>query len=117
MLTTLNASSVRGWLVPALLLFLSQGGALATAHPWPQGNSEQEQNLRTRVQEFYSILQTGNWTKAEPYLTADSVETFRMEKSNTFAGFEIQSLKLEPDGASANVQVQVKSLSPLFPTP
>jgi uncharacterized protein DUF1573 len=108
---------VRGWLVPALLLFLSQGGAVATAQPWPEGNSEQEQTLRKRVHDFYNILQTGNWTQAEPYLTVESVETFRMEKSNTFAGFEIQSLKLEPDGTSATVQVQVKSLSPLFPRP
>jgi uncharacterized protein DUF1573 len=117
MLPFVETRSVRGLLVPALLMLLFRGGAWVMACPLPEGNSEREQALKRRVQEFYSLLQTGNRAQAEPFLTADSVETFRTEKNVAFAGFEIQSLKLEPDGTSATVQVQIESFSPLFPAP
>jgi hypothetical protein len=74
-------------------------------------NTEQEKALRTRVEEFYSLLQSGRAAQAESYLTQDSLEDFRNQSKNPFVKFQIDTIKMDPDGQGASVLVRLR-----FPT-
>jgi hypothetical protein len=83
----------------------------------PSRSSEGEQALRARVNEFYSLLQANNWSQAEKYITQDSLEVFRNLPKTPFLGFQIDSIKLSPDGQSAQVIVRVQVMTAYAPTP
>ncbi len=80
-------------------------------------NTDQEKALRTRVEEFYGLLQQGMWTRAEAYVTEDSLEEHRSQSKNRFLGFQIESTKIDPDGQSATAVVRVKFFAGLPPVP
>jgi hypothetical protein len=71
--------------------------------------SSSEQALRTRVDQLYGALQQGDWRRVEKYLTKDSVPIFRSQAKRPVERYEIHSIKLEPSGDSAAVEVQIPS--------
>jgi len=76
-----------------------------------------EEALRARVEECYTALQQGNWQKVEKYLTKDSKPLFRDQSKKPLMAFQIESIKIEPDGRTATVVVQVPIASAAAPKP
>ena len=70
-------------------------------------DSRSEQALRTRVNELYSALRQSDWKKVEKYLTKDSRRIFRSEPKKNITEYQIDSVKVEPDGRSAQVVVRL----------
>jgi len=64
------------------------------------------QTLRGRVQEFYELLRTRQFSKAEALATKDSRERLRDQSLSPYMGFRILSAQLNPDGLSAKVNVE-----------
>jgi len=91
-------------------------GAQAPSPPPPQAASP-ENALRSRVEEFYSLLQLGKWNEAEAYITEETRAEWRQEAKSRFTGFDVQSLALDPDGKSAKVIVRVYTPNPRLSTP
>jgi hypothetical protein len=69
------------------------------------------------VEGCYAALQQGNWQKVEKYLTKDSKPLFRDQSKKPLTAFQIQSIKIEPDGRTATVVVQVPIASAVAPKP
>ncbi len=100
-------------LVAALLaaLWLCAGGVPLAA------SSSNEEVLRTRVGQFYAALQQGNWGQAEKYLTKESKQVFRYQSRTPLLGYQIESIKLDPDGSTATVVVRVPKIVPISAQP
>jgi hypothetical protein len=96
--------------VLALLGLLGRAGPLIAA-------SSSEEALRARVEQCFTALQQGEWAKVEKYLTKDSKPIFRTQTKRPLLAYKIQSIKLEPDGQSATVVVQVPLAAPAMPRP
>ena len=80
----------------------------------PQDHAPKE--LRSRVEEFYSLLEVGRWNEAEAYLSQESKENFRSQNKTPFAGFKIDSIKMERDGQEAQALVHIQFYAGLPPT-
>src|SRR3989304_912378 len=94
-------SSLRNVAAPATVGFLvlaTLGLTCLGTVPAAGQNTEQGKALRTRGEEFYSRLQSGRWTRAESYLTQDSLEDFRNQSKNPFVKFQVDTIKIDPDG-------------------
>ena len=76
-----------------------------------------EEELRSRVEQCYNALQNGDWRKVEKYLTNESKPAFRNQAKKQIPGYEIQSIKIEPDGKTATVTVLVPVVSAATPRP
>jgi len=92
--------------------FLSRVGlitllSLLPANTRVLADSPGEQALRARVDQLYSALRQGDWKKAEKYLTKDSRRIFRSEPKKTIAEYQVDSVKVEADGQSAQVVVRL----------
>lgn len=101
------ASSLRS----ALLLFIF-GFALGAVASTAQA-PDLERSLRARVEEFYGLLQMGQYTKAEKYVWEDSRENFRNQERGSMLGFEVDSIKVDPDGKTATVGVKIQVFAPM----
>jgi Protein of unknown function (DUF1573) len=77
----------------------------------------QEAALRARVEAYFGFLKAGNSSKAENYVTRDTLDTFRNEPKTPFQGFSIDSIKMKPDGRHATVQVSVSVVTPYSNAP
>jgi len=116
-LTTFD--SKRALLRFGVLLILSIGG------PCPCDSSQdsvrqlpkQASSLRSRVEEFYSFLKAGNWSKAESYVSRETLDTFRNETKTPFEGYQIDSVAVQPGGAAATVRVTIKVVTPYAGAP
>ena len=102
------------WLLRAGIL--TTASVLATSALLMAGLSS-EQALRSRVEQLYGALQRSDWAGAEKYLTEESKPIFRNQSKKAVAGFEIQSIKLEPSGDEAVVVVQVPVFTGFMPGP
>jgi hypothetical protein len=78
---------------------------LANTRVW--ADSPGEQALRARVDQLYSALRQGDWKKVEKYLTKDSRRIFRSEPKKTLTEYQVESVKIEADGQSAQVVVRL----------
>lgn len=76
-----------------------------------------EQALKVRVQEFYTLLHTRQYAKAEAYATKDSRERLRDQASNPFLGFRVISAEVNPDGQSAKAKVELTLMTPYMAAP
>jgi len=109
-MTRIADPSRRVFTAMTMLAVLSGAGGLVAQNP-------SEQALRARVREFYALQQRGEWEQAENYVTPESRESFRNETKKSFLSFNIENIKLHPDGAGASVVVQVTTIVPFSPTP
>jgi hypothetical protein len=66
-----------------------------------------EQALRARVEQLYGALRQSNWKKAEKYLTKDSRRVFRSEPKKNIAEYQVDSVKVEANGQSAQVVIRL----------
>ncbi len=80
-------------------------------------SQQREQALRERVEQLYNLLQQGNWTKAESYLTEESKEIFRNQSKEPIVGFEIESIGLDGSGEKATVVVRQQVFTQFAPKP
>jgi hypothetical protein len=97
---------------------LLTAGCLLAPGPLAMASSSSEEALRARVEQCYSALQQGDWPKVEKYLTKDSKPIFRAQtQKKPLLAYKIQSIKLEPDGQTATVVVQVPIMSAAMPRP
>jgi hypothetical protein len=96
--------------VLALLGLLGRGGSVMAA-------SSSEEALRTRAEQCFTAFQQGDWAKVEKYLTKDSRRTFHNEAKHPLPAYRIKSIKLEPDGQTATVVVEVPLISAAMPRP
>jgi len=85
--------------------------------PLVMASSSSEEALRARVEQCYSALQQGDWRKAEKYVTKDSKPIYRSQTKKPLAAYQIQSIKIEPDGRTATVVVLVPIVSAAMPRP
>ena len=90
-----------------VLLTLSVGWALPQESS--QAQTSQNDILRKRVEEYYSLLQLGRYTQAEDYMTPDSKEIFRKVPKSPFLGYQISSVKFDSENKAAAVVVQVRA--------
>ena len=79
--------------------------------------SSGQEALRTRVEQCYSALAQGDWRKVEKYLTKESKPPFRNQTKKPLLGYQIESIKIDPDGRTASVVVQVPVVSVATPRP
>jgi hypothetical protein len=98
------------WALTAAAWFLLVVPAFAQ-----QPVQQPEEVLRARVTEFYTLLQKGQTTRAEAYVTRDSVDEFRRSDPGPMLGLEISSVEMDPSGESAVVTVQILFKHPLVP--
>jgi Protein of unknown function (DUF1573) len=103
-------------LVPALGL-LPGFVPLSRSQAAPSQQSRQEEALKRRAIEFYSLLQAGSWSQAEAYVAHDSLETFRNELKNPFLGFQVDSVKIDSGGNAGAVTAELSVLTPFSATP
>jgi hypothetical protein len=82
-----------------------------------RGSSSSEDALRSRVEQYYSALQQGDWAKAEKCLTKESRTTFRGQLKKPVMAYKLRSIKLEPDGKTATVVVEVPVVAAAMPRP
>lgn len=99
-----------------LVLLQGEGAALAATTGLSDAASAQEQALRRRVEDFYSLLQLARWNEAETYITEDTRENFRQETKVPFLGFQVESVKLDPGGQSGTGVVQLQVIVAGFPS-
>jgi uncharacterized protein DUF1573 len=101
------------------LLILLIGGPCpyVSSQDSAQQLSKPASSLRTRVKEFYSFLKAGNWSKAENYVSRETLDTFRNQAKTPFESFEIDSVELQPGGARATVRVTTKLMTPYSTSP
>jgi len=76
-----------------------------------------EEVLRGRVEQLYNALRQGDWQQVEKYLTKESRPTFRKQPKKALAGYQIDSIKLEPTGDSAVVVVRIPLSGRAVPSP
>jgi hypothetical protein len=102
-----------GFLVAGLLtaLCLLAGGVPVMA------SLSSEEALRTRVDQLYTALQRGDWSRAEKYYTKESKQIFRSQAKKPVLAHQIQSIKLDPGGDTASVVVQIPVFWPMMPKP
>jgi hypothetical protein len=112
-ITAIKPRSANRFLATRLLVWLClliQGGPVMAA-------SSSEEALRARVEQCYSALEQGDWQKVEKYLTKDSKPLFRSQTKKPLLAYKIQSIKIEPEGRTASVVVQIPIMSSVVPTP
>lgn len=98
----------------AACVILSGKSALASMQV---RDSDPQEAIRRRVEEFYALLHGNQLAKAEAYVSRDSLEKFRDLENNPFVSVEIKSVKLGPEGASATVEVTILFMDPRSPIP
>jgi len=89
---------------------------LATRPPLTVAASTEEV-LRGRVEQLYNALRQGDWRQAEKYLSKESRPTFRKQPKKALAGYQIDSIKLEPSGETAVVVVGILLSGGAIPNP
>jgi len=104
------AIPLRAACLAVLLYLFVQGSPVVAA-------SSSEEALRARVEQCYTALQQGNWQKVEKYLTKDSKPVFRGQPKKPLTAYQIQSIKIQPDGRTASVAVQVPVVSAMASKP
>jgi len=102
--------------IAALCSSILCGAVLASGAAYGyQTPSVEEQALRTRVEQFYTALQEGDWLKAEGYLADGSKPIFRQESKQKLDSFEIKTIKIDPSGETATVVVELPVSFPNAP--
>jgi len=91
----------------------AQKAAPPLEQPAVQGAvSAQEAVLRRRVEDLYVLMQLGRWQEAEAYIAPGSLEYFRKQDRSGFLGFQVDSIKMDPNGEKASVTVHVEKVIP-----
>ena len=103
-----------GWLLRAGML--TAASVLATS-AWATAGPVDEHALRSRVEQLYGALQRSDWPQAEEYLTKESKPIFRNQPKKPVAGYQIQSIILEPSGDEAVVVVEIPFFAGSMPGP
>lgn len=82
----------------------------ATATGAPPGESPAQSALRSRVMQFYTLLQRQQIRQAEAYCTLESRERLAPQIQGTFLSFRVVSIDMKPDQKSAVVVVELTQM-------
>ena len=80
-------------------------GIPSTAAQSKAAATDPEAALRKRVNEFYGLLRVKRVADAEKYVTADTVDQYRIMPQGDFIGVAIESIEFAPDKRSAVVMI------------
>jgi len=92
---------VASWVV--LIFWLTPGGAVPA--PAQESSPSPEQRLRERVDGVYQLFVTGQWRAVMNFLTEDSKDIWFGLPKGKMDSFEIQEIRIDPDGQRADVKV------------
>jgi hypothetical protein len=86
---------------------------------WGQGPapSDAESALRKRVADFYAVMRVKRTTDAEKYVTADTLDQFRIMPAGDFVSATIDSIDMAADKKSAAVMINLLVSSATVPVP
>jgi hypothetical protein len=70
------------------------------------------QNLRERIAQFYTAIQMNDWDKAAQYVVETARTTFKSQPHGRIQGFNISEIKIEESKQSATVIVAAKIMMP-----
>jgi hypothetical protein len=79
--------------------------------------SDAEASLRKRVAEFYALMKVKRTTDAEKYVTADTLDQFRIMPAGDFVNATIDSIAMAADKKSAAVMINLLVSSATVPVP
>ena len=117
-LTMVQITAIRLRLATNALFFCLGALACVIVNSGPaRAASSAEVALRTRVEQCYAAYQQGDWQKVEKFLTKESKPVFRNQPKNPISAYRIQSVKIEPDGVTAQVVIQIPLSSTVTPRP
>ena len=109
---TLNRSSRSVLTIVALSLAISF--SVWAQAPAP---SDAEAALRKRVAEFYALMKVKRTADAEKYVTADTLDQFRLMPAGDFVSAEISSIDMAADKKAAAVLINLLVSSATVPVP
>ena len=66
-----------------------------------------ERQLNQRVDEYFKLLVNGEWRAVQNYITEDSQDTWFTQAKAKIDSYEVQEVKLSPNGKEAEVVVMV----------
>lgn len=113
----MTGTTDRNRIVVVGLAILLCVGCLIPSAVLAQTASKQEEALKARVQEFYRLLQVAQPTDAEPFVTKDTLDNFRNTTKKAFVSYELESVKVEPDGKTGTAKVNIQTIIPFSTTP
>ena len=94
-------------------IFLAQSSAGLMA----QAPAGAENALRKRVGEFYALMKLKKATEAEKYVTAETLDQFRLMPNGEFLNAEISSIEWNADKSAAAVMINIMVSSATIPVP
>ncbi len=92
----------------ALLVLLA---AAALPEPGSAQAADAAKTLRDRVQQFYSLMQTGRLAEAAEYVTEATRDNFRNTPSGPFVSFEVENINIDDRRDAATVAVRLQTVS------
>ena len=92
-------------------------GIPSTAAQSKAAATDPEAALRKRVNEFYGLLRVKRVADAEKYVTADTVDQYRIMPQGDFIGVAIESIEFAPDKRSAVVMIYMTVSNAVVPVP
>jgi len=111
----LAASMLSAMMLTAIMLAMPDG-SLAAALAQDKAAAP-EQALKTRVEQFYTLLRTRQVSKAQTYATKESRDRLADEPQNPFLAFKVGAVRVEPDGKTGQVSVELTVMAPSMGTP
>ena len=99
-----------GWLLPLALL------AAFPRLTEPRNQSALEKRLTTRVDQLYRLFVSGEWDKVMPFVSKDTQNIWLAQNKSTIEAFQIDSIKIAPDGKQADVTVMATFHVPQVPS-
>ena len=94
----------------ALILLLAARGA------WGASSSS-EQALRARAEKLYSLIEEGDWAKAEKFIAKDSKAMYKSQPRRPILAYRLSSVKIDPSGDKATVVMQIPVRTPFSSQP
>jgi hypothetical protein len=101
------------WPRSASILLLVLVSVLAAQDPFrqapPKAPPEVEEALRSRVTQYYTLYQQGQYRQSEAYISPEGRDAYYAIRKNTIYGFEIKDIQIAPDLQSAKVTVACRT--------
>src|SRR5689334_15553781 len=100
-----------------LLILLTLGSSNLSVLAQTAPPSDAEAALRKRVAEFYAYMKVKRTVDAEKYVTADTLDQFRIMPAGDFVSAVINSIDMAADKKSAEVMIDLLVSSATLPIP
>jgi len=96
----------------ALLLFISSvRPLLLSGKTGSAGETSDTEQLKERVTQFYTALQSKDRKKASEFVTSKSKKLFLAKPQENILEFRVSQVEMEDSGKAANVEVLMKIMA------